>query len=124
MFTQDVEDNMDVGGPSPKPEGKKTGNFTPTTSTGPPPTATTGNGNDPPDAALVNERLALMRECKTQEEHNDWSRATAMPDVKNKLTEAGRKHINAMAKEYFATLPKAVTVNEDSEPPIDPSIPY
>jgi hypothetical protein len=114
MFTQDMED-VDMGGPDKRPEGKKTGNFTsaPTTSTGPPRTATTGNGNDPPDKAEVDECLAAMNECRNRDELKEI--AATFATVKN-LTADGKAHLKAEYVRRWKELPKAVPVNEDSEP--------
>ncbi len=100
--------------PQVRAEGKKGENFTAVTgSTGPLPIATTGNGNEPPDTAAVNECLSLIGECKNRTELETVAAGFA---ANPKLTEGGKNHLRDEYKRRWKELPKAIPVNEDSEP--------
>jgi phage recombination protein Bet len=83
--------------------------------------ASGGTEIDPPDKAEVDECLAAMNECRNRDELKEIAATFA---TVAKLTVDGKAHLKAEYVRRWKELPKAVPVNEDSEPPIDPNVPY
>jgi phage recombination protein Bet len=69
--------------------------------------------DEPSDTAAVNECLSLIGECKNRTELETVAAGFA---ANPKLTEGGKNHLRDEYKRRWKELPKAVPVNEDSEP--------
>ncbi len=106
MFTQDVEDFADAGGPAKTPDKPK---------------AKPVENVDPPDKVEVDECLAAMNECRNREELKDVAARYA---ANAKITPEGKAHLKAEYVRRWKELPKAIPVNEDSEPPNDHDVPH